>query len=154
MAEKIRVLGKRSLARVLFIWSGILSFILNLFGCADVWEPAAYAPPFFGDFTGTGSVVNEETLLPVKGIRVSVHMFGEESEVNHENYIVSDITDENGEYDLRVEYMDVRDFILYFYDIDPDADGNYHEKKVKLEMPLNEENYTVDLETKLNEVDE
>lgn len=154
MAEKIVLLGKKGFKRILLVWSGILAFILNLLGCEQV-EPAYYAPPFFGDFKATGTVTDVNTNLPVKGIEVSVHMIDDEAYIDDSNEVGSDITDENGEFELDVTNVDVKNFIVYFHDIDPEADGNYSEKVTIITMPDDvEDTHTEILNTELSEVNE
>ncbi len=153
MSEKILLLGKKSYKKLIFIWSGILAFILNLFGC-DLTEPLGYSPPFFVDFEATGTVLDSVTLLPVKGVEVSVHRVHEEQYVNESNSANSDITDENGDFELDADGITIQEFIVYFHDTDPEADGNYADKYVKIEIPMDRANHIVDLETELSKVDE
>lgn len=153
MAEKIARLGKRSLKTVLFIWSGILTFILNLLGC-EHYEPVYYAPLFYGDFKATGTAIDKDSRLPVKGIKVSVHLVDDVTVVQDVTPVSTDITDDNGNYELNVENVDVKEFIVYFHDTDPDSDGNYSDEFKKVEMPEGQETYLLDFDPELSEVDE
>jgi putative lipoprotein (rSAM/lipoprotein system) len=157
MSEKIIILGKKSINKMVFIWSGVLAFILNILGCgsgSELISPSYYSPLFLGDFNAKGTAIDEVTLLPVKGIEVSVHLTNEEEYIHDLSPISSDITDENGEYELNVDNIDIGEFIVYFHDSDTDIDGNYADKIIKIEMPIGQDNYSVDLETELSEIDE
>lgn len=126
MATIIKNTAKKTRNRVTKFWSSIIAFFLGLSGIGITFTGCEYGPPpgtdpvFYELVEVRGTITDQDTFQPIKGIRVrALDEYG--SLLNNSDAF----SDDDGEYLFTIYNSGENEVILRYEDVDGIDNGSY-----------------------------